>query len=59
MATPKKKISRSRRNMRRFSTAYKLEEGFALTACPECGEQIRAHRVCGKCLSKGVVARKA
>jgi large subunit ribosomal protein L32 len=47
MATPKKKVSRSRRNMRRFSTAYKLDKVTVMT-CPSCNEPKRPHTVC-KC----------
>lgn len=45
MAVPKKKVSRSRRNMRRFSAAYELESP-TYTTCPECNETVRTHRVC-------------
>ncbi len=58
MAVPKKKCSKSRRNMRRFSYVYKLES-IAVTTCPECSEQIRTHSVCSKCLKKGIVAQRA
>jgi len=47
MAVPKKKVSRSRRNMRRFSAAYKLEV-ITTTTCPTCNELVRTHRVCNK-----------
>jgi large subunit ribosomal protein L32 len=47
MAVPKKKVSRSRRNMRRFSAAYQLEKPTTGT-CPACSEPKRAHRIC-KC----------
>jgi len=57
MAVPKKKSSRSRRNMRRFSVVYKLD-GPTLTICPECNELVRTHRVCGKCLKYTPAAQK-
>lgn len=47
MATPKKKISRSRRNMRRFAAGNKLEKPTIVT-CSACSEPVRPHRVC-KC----------
>ncbi len=45
MATPKKKISRSRRNMRRFASGNKLGKPTVVT-CPSCSEPKRPHRVC-------------
>lgn len=45
MATPKKKISRSRRNMRRFAAGNKLAKPTTGT-CPSCNELKRPHRVC-------------
>lgn len=45
MATPKKKVSRSRRNMRRFAAGNKLEVT-TLVTCPSCSEPNRPHRVC-------------
>ncbi|HAR44251.1 MAG TPA: 50S ribosomal protein L32 [Bdellovibrionales bacterium] len=47
MATPKKKVSRSRRNMRRFAAGNKLDKTTVKT-CPSCSEPTRPHRVC-KC----------
>lgn len=47
MATPKKKVSKSRRNMRRYSCAYKFVPT-ATTSCAACGDFHRPHRVC-KC----------
>ena len=44
MATPKKKISKSRRNMRRFSPVYRLDH-VELTTSPTSGEVTRPHRV--------------
>ncbi|HEX9809576.1 MAG TPA: 50S ribosomal protein L32 [Alphaproteobacteria bacterium] len=46
MAVPKKKISKSRRDMRRshhaLGPAGRVE-------CPNCGELKRPHHVCGSC----------
>ncbi len=45
MAVPKKKVSRSRRNMRRFASGNKL----AVTTgaiCTHCNEPTRPHRIC-------------
>ena len=44
MATPKKKISKSRRNMRRFSPVYRLDH-VELTTSSINGEVTRPHRV--------------
>jgi large subunit ribosomal protein L32 len=46
MAVPKKKTSKSRRNMRRSHHALK---GAAYNECPNCGELKRPHHVCGSC----------
>ena len=45
MAVPKKKVSRSRRNMRRFASGNKLEVT-QLMSCPNCSEPTRPHRIC-------------
>ena len=46
MAVPQRRISKTRKRMRR--THFKLEvEG--LVTCPNCGEMIKAHHVCQKC----------
>jgi len=60
MATPKKKISRSRRNMRRFAAGNALEK-VTLTNCPACSEPVRPHRVCkcGNYAGKSVLKPKA
>ena len=47
MATPKKKVSKSRRNMRRFAAGNKLGKTTTVT-CPACSEITRPHRIC-KC----------
>lgn len=46
MAVPKKKTSKSRRNMRRSHDALKAA---AHIECPNCGELKRPHHVCGSC----------
>ncbi len=53
MAVPFRKISKTRKNMRR--THYKVTAN-GLVKCPNCGEMIKPHRVCPKCGSyKGKV----
>ncbi len=46
MATPKKKTSQSRRNMRRSHDALKAN---AYMECPNCGELKKPHNVCPSC----------
>ena len=46
MATPKKKVSKSRRDMRRSHHAL---EANSYMECPNCGEVKRPHHVCPKC----------
>jgi large subunit ribosomal protein L32 len=46
MAVPKKKTSKSRRNMRRSHHALPPQ---ARIECPNCGELKRPHHVCGHC----------
>ena len=46
MATPKKKTSQSRRNMRRSHDALKAN---SYHECPNCGELKRPHNVCPSC----------
>lgn len=46
MAVPKKKTSKSRRNMRRSHDALSAT---AHVECPNCGETKRPHHVCGSC----------
>jgi large subunit ribosomal protein L32 len=45
MAVPKKKVSRSRRNMRRFAGGNRLAKTTIVT-CSSCNEPTRPHRVC-------------
>lgn len=57
MATPKKKVSRSRRNMRRFSAAYELDP-VTLTA-NDAGEKVRTHRVSSKAAVGAYIAARS
>ncbi len=47
MAVPKRKLSSARQNKRR-SNVWKLKAP-ALSVCPNCGEYMSPHRVCGSC----------
>ena len=47
MAVPKKRSSRSARDMRRSHHA--LEFTTAVESCPSCGELKRRHHLCEKC----------
>lgn len=60
MAVPKRKVSRARRDKRR-SSVWKLDVP-GLVKCPQCGELILPHRVCGSCgyyKGKEVVKKEA
>lgn len=46
MAVPKKKTSKSRRDMRR---AHHALPQASYVECPSCGELKRPHHVCGAC----------
>ena len=46
MAVPKKKTSKSRRDMRR---AHHALAPVPHTECPNCGERKMPHHVCGSC----------
>ncbi len=46
MAVPKKKTSRSKRDMRRSHHALPTPN---LTPCPHCDELTPSHQVCPKC----------
>jgi len=46
MAVPKRKVSRSRRNMRRSHDALKTA---AYAECPNCGELKQPHHLCEAC----------
>lgn len=47
MATPKRKTSRSKRDMRRASAFTTTAPG--ITECPQCHEMKLSHRVCKTC----------
>jgi large subunit ribosomal protein L32 len=46
MAVPKKKVSKSRRDMRRSHHALSVS---AHQECPNCGELKRPHHLCASC----------
>lgn len=46
MAVPFRKVSKTRKRMRR--THYKISES-QTTTCPKCGATIKPHRVCKVC----------
>ncbi len=46
MAVPKKKTSKSKRNMRRSHHALPAS---SYVECPSCGELKRPHHVCASC----------
>lgn len=46
MAVPKRKVSKSRRDMRR---AHHRLQPVNLAECPNCGELKRPHHVCDAC----------
>ena len=46
MAVPFRKVSKTRKRMRRSHNALTQ---VGTTTCPNCGEVIRPHRVCAKC----------
>lgn len=46
MAVPKKKTSKSKKNMRRAHDAVSAP---GLSVCPQCQEPKRPHRVCASC----------
>ncbi len=58
MAVPKKKSSRSRRDMRRYSAAYKLE-GAAATTCEFTHTPVRTHTVSIKAIKEGLYEKRA
>lgn len=47
MAVPKRKISKSKRDMRRASAQVLTKATIA--TCPQCHEPKLPHRVCGEC----------
>ena len=46
MAVPFRKVSKTRQRTRRAHMALTKK---TVTACPNCGEMIKPHRVCPKC----------
>ena len=46
MAVPFRKVSKTRKRMRRSHNAL---ETVGTTKCPECGATIKPHRVCKEC----------
>lgn len=46
MAVPKKKVTKSKRDMRRAHDAIKASNH---EECPSCGELKRPHHVCASC----------
>lgn len=46
MAVPKRKTSKSKRDMRR---THKKADAPNLTSCPQCGESKLPHRACPNC----------
>ena len=58
MAVPKKKSSRSRRDMRRYSCAYKMD-AIAETTCDFTGAPVRTHTVSIKAIKEGLYEAKA
>ena len=58
MAVPKKKSSRSRRDMRRYSCAYKMDP-IAGTTCPHTQNVVRTHTVSMKAIKEGLYEPRA
>ncbi len=46
MAVPKRKVTQSRRNMRRAHDGLAIP---GMSACPACGEMMRPHHACPHC----------
>ncbi len=46
MAVPFRKVSKTRKRMRRSHNALVIK---TVTSCPNCGEMIKPHRVCKNC----------
>ena len=46
MAVPFRKVSKTRKRMRRANSALTAK---TVTSCPNCGEMIKPHRVCKNC----------
>jgi ribosomal protein L32 len=58
MAVPKKKSSRSRRNMRRYSAAYKMDP-ISETTCQFTHNVVRTHTVSIKAIKEGLYEPRA
>ena len=58
MAVPKKKSSRSRRDMRRYSAAYKMDP-ISETTCPHTQAVVRTHTVSMKAIKEGLYEPRA
>ncbi|KAB3531424.1 50S ribosomal protein L32 [Alkaliphilus serpentinus] len=59
MAVPKRRTSKSKKNMRRAANSKYVAVGYV--KCPQCHEPKLPHRVCGECgyyRNKEVVAAK-
>ena len=60
MAVPKRKTSKSKRDMRRASNSKFVPQGFV--ECPQCHEPKLPHRVCTECgfyKGKEVISKEA
>jgi len=58
MAVPFRKVSKTRKRMRRSHNALEVS---TLAKCPNCGASIKPHRVCKECgqyKGKEVVSKK-
>jgi ribosomal protein L32 len=53
MAVPKKKVSRSRRNMRRYSAAYQLDP-ISESTCEFTHIPVRSHTISIKAVKEGL-----
>jgi large subunit ribosomal protein L32 len=61
MAVPKKRTTRARRDLRRYSSAYRLHAAHTIS-CKNCNAPVLPHRICGDCgfyNGKQVVAAKS
>jgi ribosomal protein L32 len=58
MAEPKKKVSRSRRDQRRHSPAYKLD-AVTGTKCPHTQNLVRTHTVSMQAIREGTYQPRA
>jgi ribosomal protein L32 len=58
MAVPKKKTSRSRRDMRRYSAAYKMDP-ISETTCSFTHAVVRTHTVSIKAIKEGLYEPRA